>query len=156
MPNATRTRSAYHTPTEFDLDEVCDRIADGESLRNIAADSLVSAPTLLKWLSSEPERRARYDQARLDRAHRFVDEIVELSDVSIGDPINTAARRLQIDTRKWVAGKLYPRVYGDKLQTEITGKNGGPVQIEASQALRIAQEVLQIATGAAPKASDDV
>lgn len=115
--------------TRYDIDDICNRIAEGESLRSVAADYLVTCPALLKWFNQDPERRERYDQARLDRAHRLVDEIVELSDAAIGDPINAAARRLQIDTRKWVAAKLYPKYYGDKLQTEVSGKDGGPVQI---------------------------
>ncbi len=31
--------------------------------------------------------------------------------------------------------KMLPKVYGDKLQTEVTGANGGPVQVEAKVAL---------------------
>jgi hypothetical protein len=32
-----------------------------------------------------------------------------------------------------MAGKLRPKVYGDKITNEHTGPNGGPVQIVASQ-----------------------
>ena len=107
--------------TQYDLDDICTRIAEGESLRSIAADYLVVATALLKWINKEPERREQYDQARLDRAHRYVDEIIELADAATNDPINAPARRLQVDTRKWVAAKLYPRVYGDRLHTELSG-----------------------------------
>ena len=32
---------------------------------------------------------------------------------------NTAQRRLKIDTRKWVASKLLPKKYGEKMQQEV-------------------------------------
>ncbi len=35
--------------------------------------------------------------------------------------------RLRVDTRKWAAGKLAPKKYGDKLQH--TGDGGGPIRV---------------------------
>ena len=35
--------------------------------------------------------------------------------------------RLRVDTRKWAAGKLAPKRYGDKLQH--TGDGGGPIRV---------------------------
>ena len=40
-------------------------------------------------------------------------------------------RRLQIDTRKWLIGKMAPKKYGDKQQLEHSGADGGPVTLEA-------------------------
>jgi hypothetical protein len=41
-----------------------------------------------------------------------------------------AKARLQIDTRKWVACKLLPRRYGERVSAEMTGANGGPIKTE--------------------------
>jgi hypothetical protein len=38
-------------------------------------------------------------------------------------------RRLQVDTRKWLLSKLAPKKYGDRTAMELTGADGGPVQI---------------------------
>jgi hypothetical protein len=43
-----------------------------------------------------------------------------------------AHKRVQIDTRKWMLSKMLPKVYGDRLTTEHTGAEGGPVQVELS------------------------
>jgi hypothetical protein len=43
-------------------------------------------------------------------ADKFADEIVELSDMAT--PRDAHVRRLQVDSRKWIASKLLPRVYG--------------------------------------------
>jgi hypothetical protein len=37
--------------------------------------------------------------------------------------------RLRIDTRKWIASKLKPKKYGDKIEQEIKGEMGLTVQI---------------------------
>lgn len=42
-----------------------------------------------------------------------------------------ASKRLQVDTMKWQLSKMLPKVYGDKVTTEITGKDGGAVQVAA-------------------------
>ena len=73
--------------------------------------------------------------------------------------------RLSVDARKWVASKLKPKKYGDRLATEITGKDGGPIQLaavtlnaqdlppDAREALR---QVLLTAQGAANGETIDV
>lgn len=49
-------------------------------------------------------------------------------------PLNAemvAHKRLQVDTRKWMLGKMLPKLYGDKTTTELTGANGGPIALAA-------------------------
>jgi Bacteriophage Sf6, terminase small subunit-like len=40
-------------------------------------------------------------------------------------------RKLQIDSRKWLIGKMAPKKNGDKQQIEHAGPDGGPVTVEA-------------------------
>jgi Patatin-like phospholipase len=58
-----------------------------------------------------------YARARELRAHLKFDELPELAQTATGENYN--AVRLQVDTWKWVLSKMLPRVYGDKLTTEI-------------------------------------
>ena len=37
--------------------------------------------------------------------------------------------RLRVDARKWYLSKLAPKRYGEKQAVELTGADGGPVQI---------------------------
>lgn len=114
-----KTRNTTRDP-DYDIGEVCRRIADGDTLQAIAADMLTNRVNVLRWLQGDPDRYERYKEARLERAHMMVDEIKELADDPV-PPEGIPQRRLQIDTRKWIAGKLYPKYYGDKLQTELSG-----------------------------------
>ena len=37
--------------------------------------------------------------------------------------------RLRVDTRKWLASKVIPKIYGDKVHQEVTGADGQPLTI---------------------------
>ena len=47
-------------------------------------------------------------------------------EITIGDAVDRT--RLQIDARKWYASKLAPKKYGDKVQQEVSGPDGAPIQ----------------------------
>ena len=68
-----------------------------------------------------------YARAREDLgvfvAHVGVKQATTASDAQLG--------RLQFDARKWLASKLAHKQFGDKLTTELTGADGGPIQTEA-------------------------
>jgi hypothetical protein len=110
-------------------EELCERIALGESLRAICDDEhMPDKATVLRWLQSNSEFRDQYARAREDQADTFADAIVAIADTE-PDP-NVA--RVRIDARKWAAGKLRPKVYGDKVTSELTGPDGAalpPMQI---------------------------
>jgi hypothetical protein len=114
----------------------------------------------------------RYAHARELGYKRMADEIVDLSNkkgewVPVQDldvdgrplldadglpilkqvfmPLNSdviAHTRLQIDTRKWLLSKMLPKVYGDKVQQEHTGKDGGPIQMAAVNFKNLSDEEL--------------
>ena len=44
---------------------------------------------------------------------------------------------IRIDARKWLAGKMAPKKYGDKQQLEHRGPDGGPITLEALLMARI-------------------
>lgn len=37
--------------------------------------------------------------------------------------------RLRVDTRKWLMSKIAPKKYAERIQQEISGKDGGPVVV---------------------------
>ncbi len=54
-----------------------------------------------------------------------------------------AHKRVQIDTRKWMLAKMLPKVYGDKVTTEHTGADGGPIAIAAVDLKNLSDEELE-------------
>src|SRR5690606_12399717 len=127
--------------TQEAADEICDRLAKGESLRKICEDEeggfLPTARTVHRWLASDEEWaggfRQQYVRAREAQADHYAEEVISISD---GDPmadpdgVAVARDRLRVDARKWYAGKLAPKKYGDKVTNEHVGPDGGPVQVQ--------------------------
>ncbi len=94
---------------------VCARIAGGESLRTICEDKdLPTARGVLKWLNADGNDAAvrQYARAREEQADHYADEIITIAD---DESIPPDSRRIMVDARKWVASKLKPKRYGDKL-----------------------------------------
>lgn len=109
------------------FDTICDRLVSGESLRSICRDkAMPSTTTVFKWLAERPDTAEQYARARETQADAIVDEIVEIADTED----DSAKARVRIDARKWVAGKMRPKKYGDKLLNEHSGPDGGPIQTE--------------------------
>ena len=129
-------------------DAICNRIADGESLRAICEDAgMPDKATVFRWLSAEQHKdfRSQYSRAREAQADSLVDDILPIADDARNDWMKRngenatgyqengeVLRRsaLRIDARKWLAGKMAPKKYGDKQQIEHAGADGGPITLE--------------------------
>lgn len=124
-------------------DKVCALLTQGCSLRTIAKHEGMPSPALVcKWLAEKENDafREQYARAREAQADYLFDEMLDIADSQEGDVIikedgtelvnhdAIARAKLRVDTRKWMAGKLRPKVYGDKIVQEQTGPEGGPVQ----------------------------
>lgn len=122
---------------------VCAQIAQGKSLRSIldADDKLPTVRSFLDWMGADGELAIQYAHARQTQYELLADEIVAIADENyttdehgVKERLSSEAiqrNRLRVDTRKWMLSKMLPKVYGDKIQTEHTGKDGGPIQLAA-------------------------
>lgn len=138
--------------TQEKADIICERIAGGESLRSICQDEgMPSFSAVMRWLGDESNStfRNQYARAREAQADFMTEDILSIADEEctmvraekhssrdddgngntevIFDATAVARNRLRVDARKWLASKLAPKKYGDKVQQEVTGPDGGPV-----------------------------
>lgn len=98
-------------------DHICQRIVDGESLRQICKDdSLPNRDTIYCWLQSNKAFSDQYTQARMMQADQFFDEMDEIIRKPMQNMIQIQQARLQIDTMKWRLSKMLPKIYGDKVE----------------------------------------
>ena len=134
--------------------QICARIANGTSLSKVCRDKeMPSRPTFFEWVAAHPELAEMYRIAIQCRAHGIFEEILEIADTPqegvkikesdknglekmTGDMIDH--RRLRVDARKWILARMDPTRYGDRVSTELTGKDGGPVQLENAAAPTLA------------------
>ena len=126
-------------------------VAEAKSLRTIAATpGMPPLQAMLRWMDPGaatfvPSFRERYMRAKEVAADVLADECIKIADDAALDTRTRLNRktgkeyaqtdldhiqrsRLMVDTRKWVASKLAPQKYGERLQTELTGPGGGPIQ----------------------------
>lgn len=94
------------------LEVVLDRVANGETLRMIAADLGTTRQMLGDWLGDDVERRALYQRARAASAAVFAEHALEIADQS--SETGTSKARLQIETRQWLAGIYSPGEFAAK------------------------------------------
>ena len=118
---------------------ICEGIADGRSLRSICeAEDMPSKSAVFRWLGVNEAFRDQYARARESQADVLFDEILSIADDGKNDTYATedgervnheviARSKLRVDARKWMAGKLRPKVYGEKL--ELAGDPKAPLGI---------------------------
>lgn len=118
-------------PTDYSVElaaTICARLVEGESLRSICRDdAMPSLTAVFTWLAKHSEFADQYARAREEQAETLASEIIDIADgdLSVEDTaVVTARDRLRVDARKWVAAKLKPKVYGEKIQQEHTGADG--------------------------------
>jgi hypothetical protein len=133
-------------------DRICEQIAEGRSLRAICQDEgMPNKATVFRALAADAEFRDQYARARETQADTLFDEIADIADEEctmvrrskhqpssdepdgevevVFDATAVARNRLRVDARKWMAGKLRPKVYGDKIEQTLQGPGGTPLSI---------------------------
>lgn len=127
--------------TEAKADAICARIAEGDSLRTICAEDGPDMKTVMRWLSDNEAFRQQYARAREAQADLMAEDILSIADEEVTmvrrskhthrakpeddtednevevvfDPTAVARNRLRVDARKWLASKLAPKKYGEKI-----------------------------------------
>lgn len=114
-------------------EEICDTIAScTEGLKELCKQNphWPKKNTIYKWMHKNPDFREKYLLAKEHQIQPLVDEILEIADDISKDTIVKYDRdgnehvscnsewvnrsRLRIDSRKWLAAKLMPKMYGEK------------------------------------------
>lgn len=120
-------------------DLICDRIAStpmGINKMCAMFDDLPDATTIYSWIHKKPEFSLQYMSAKASQAHILAEECLEIADdksedtkidpetgYEVANYEYIARSRLRIDTRKWMAGKLAPKVYGKAAEELSKEKN---------------------------------
>jgi molybdenum-dependent DNA-binding transcriptional regulator ModE len=145
-------------PIEYTADiwpGILDKISSGASLSGALREpGMPSYVHAWRMLQADDKLKEAYQKAVEQRADRLAEEIVELADSELPAGLEGPAasawvqqKRLQVDARKWVASKLKPRTYGDRLDVSVSDN-----RISVIQALEQAQARVQIGMAK----SDDV
>lgn len=137
-------------PTEYNpeiADRICEKIATSSiGLKHILKeDGMPSQSTVYNWLRIHPEFLEKYTRAREDQADFMAEEILDIADDGSNDLMTIVKgdesyevenkevvnrSKLRVEARKWIASKLKPKKYGDKVDLTSDGdKINGQVHI---------------------------
>jgi hypothetical protein len=120
--------------------EICQRMTTGQGLLRICADDhMPDRATVYRWLEANAGFRDRYVRAREALMDFYAEQILVVAFDESGDIVvdqapdgrsKTVANhakvqrdRLKVDSLKWIASRLFPKRYGDKM--ELLGQDGG-------------------------------
>lgn len=114
-------------------DHICAELACGLSMRTVCkADDMPDMTTVFRWLRTNEEFRQQYTQAKAEAADALVEEMLDISDDGTNDWMEVHDKdgecvgykvngehvqrsRLRVETRKWIAAKLKPKLYGERV-----------------------------------------
>lgn len=112
-------------------DKICWALVEGNSLRSVCTSpDMPDVMTVMGWaMDPEHDFYLQYKEARIKQAELKIDELDDLAKSALGklkptplgaaiDPAAVSAIKLLIDTRKWAASKVFPKVYGNRLEIE--------------------------------------
>jgi hypothetical protein len=120
-----RRRRSYTREIAY---SICERLVEGESLRQICQDtSMPARSTIFLWLEKHEEFAKWYTLAKRMQIEDLLDEALEIADDSTNDwidregpdgkkcrvfnPDNIRRSNLQIAARHWLISKLMPKKY---------------------------------------------
>lgn len=112
------------------LEDVLVNIAMGGTVAQACKEAFMEehVDSFYRLIMRDPAVKEAYDEARTIQAEKMaIDDIIEISDDVANDETwdgkgNSAAvnrSRLKVDSRKWIAGKLNFRRFGDKQQVDL-------------------------------------
>ena len=99
-----------------------------KSMRTICDETGVNIRSFFRWLDKDESLGQQYARAKDCQADLLAEETLEIAEHTNEDHtpftgLNVVQRdRLRIDTRKWLASKLKPKKYGDKVDVTTDGK----------------------------------
>lgn len=136
MATKKKTKKEKGRPTKYSerlADEICFAISRSTfGLYTLCKRNpqWPSQKVLFEWLSKYDYFREGYNKAKTIQAEFLVDQIVEIADDTKNDTLETGLgttvpnganvqrSRLRVDARKWVASKLFPKKFSDRMEIE--------------------------------------
>jgi len=151
--------------------EVCNRLAAGESLRQICRDEhLPAEATIRLWAIGDRDGfSARYTQARELGFLSMADEIIEIADDGTNDWVTRETEKgrkiveidhehvsrsnLRVSTRRWLLERVMQTQFGASMA--VTGKGGGPIETKDISAIEVARRLAFVLAKGAAEAEGD-
>lgn len=112
---------------------IMEAVASGQSVSSFARQLGLSPTRMSSWLSTlnDEVMVQRYAEARLSRASIMADRILDICDQVESGLISPQMARVIVDNLKWIASRLDPAIWGDKLQIRAEVKTTTEMHLDA-------------------------
>lgn len=81
--------------------------------------------TVFNWLHTHESFVEQYARAKSEGSDAMVEDMHAIAD---DETLDHNSRRIRVDTRKWIASKLKPKKYGERVA--LTGdEDGAPIVV---------------------------
>jgi hypothetical protein len=145
-------------------DQIFERMAQGESLSGICRrPRMPTRTTVLRHVTSDPAFEALYDRARQAMGDALAEDCLRIADDATNDASDPQAvnrAKLQVDTRKWLASRLFPHRFGGPIAVKQVEDSTPSIRLLLQQALAASEpKVVDVAadedtTDRFPKTAD--
>jgi hypothetical protein len=132
--------------------KILEELANGEPLMRICrGDGMPRPSTVYRWVREVPEFAQAYAVAQVDHAHALFAAAISISDEEVTDSAQARRQASRIQARQHAAGRLLPRVYGQKVEIDV-GDRHVPGADEVVDLTELAREVAFMLTRAVHQA----
>ena len=146
---------AYETIEVFDIQErLVAEIQTGRSLRQVCGDEgMPDIRTVTRWLVADAAFAHKYARARMAQADVLFDRMEAVEEAVSAGTMDSHAARVVLDSMRWRASKLAPKVYGDRLDVQVSDSRISITGALAAAQLRLV-DVIDVAPRIAPPDAD--
>ena len=130
------------------VDSLLVQIEAGKSMREVCRmDGMPDHTTVIRWMRDDASLATRYARARMAQADVLFDRMEAVEEAVTAGTMDSHAARVVLDSMRWRASKLAPKVYGDRLDVSVSD-----ARISITGALQAAQSRLVDVIDVAPRA----
>lgn len=129
----------YDDATKNDvIENLLVHIEAGKSMREVCRmDGMPDHGTVIRWMRDDADLATKYARARMSQADVLFDRMEAVEEAVSAGTMDSHAARVVLDSMRWRASKLAPKVYGDRLDVSVTD-----TRISIQGALQAAQSRL--------------
>ena len=131
------------------VDALLVQIETGKSMREVCRmDGMPDHGTVIRWMRDDAGLATKYARARMAQADVLFDRMEAVEEAVSAGTMDSHAARVVLDSMRWRASKLAPKVYGDRLDVSVSD-----TRISISGALAAAQARLVDVVDVTPRIS---
>jgi hypothetical protein len=108
---------------------IFEAMSDGLDIVSVCKlEGMPHRTTVYVWMKKYPEFKDMIGMGRGGLADFMASKIHEIAQTA--KPENSSADSIKLQAYKWLTSKISPKVYGDKVQTEVSGVDGSAIKVE--------------------------